>query len=246
MITEFAHETQLQLQYYVYALVDPRSHEIFYVGKGSGNRVFDHEKERGVHEKNDRIDEILANGLEVEKYIVHSGMSEEAAFAAEAALLNLCNGSVGFKISPLTNVQIGHGVIVPCISVDEYDRKFSGLSLTREDFNPADKIMLVNIVKMTKRDLTDPEKLKAKVKIRGRIKEKEEMPKCLFAVFRSVIVDTFEVDDWKVLLITGIKERRYFECTGLVRNQSLYDRYHHAVVSDLIKPYSNQHSRKLF
>ena len=31
--------------FYVYALVDPKTDEIFYVGKGCANRVFNHEKE---------------------------------------------------------------------------------------------------------------------------------------------------------------------------------------------------------
>ncbi len=30
------------LQYYVYCLVDPRTNRIFYIGKGSGNRIFNH------------------------------------------------------------------------------------------------------------------------------------------------------------------------------------------------------------
>lgn len=28
------------LKFYVYALVDPRDNHIFYVGKGSGNRIY--------------------------------------------------------------------------------------------------------------------------------------------------------------------------------------------------------------
>ena len=39
---EFKQSVKEALAYYVYALVDPRDHKIFYIGKGKNNRVFQH------------------------------------------------------------------------------------------------------------------------------------------------------------------------------------------------------------
>lgn len=44
MMECFSPETIDHLKYYVYTYADPTNHEIFYIGKGTGNRIFAHEK----------------------------------------------------------------------------------------------------------------------------------------------------------------------------------------------------------
>ncbi len=49
-ILEFPIEVIAELKHYVYRLIDPRNGETFYVGKGQGNRVFQHIKcIKGMH-----------------------------------------------------------------------------------------------------------------------------------------------------------------------------------------------------
>lgn len=104
----FSPEVHKELNYYVYRLIDPRNGHTFYVGKGCGNRVFDHVKdslqyEEGEDEfstKIDKIREIRANGLEVLHIIQRYGMDEHTAFEVEAAIMDC--------FPELTNIQRGH------------------------------------------------------------------------------------------------------------------------------------------
>ena len=45
IINAFNQQTIESLAYYVYALIDPRDNRIFYIGKGKGNRIFQHAKD---------------------------------------------------------------------------------------------------------------------------------------------------------------------------------------------------------
>ena len=106
------------LGYYVYALSDPRTDKIFYVGKGKGDRVLQHAKgircnnsEEDDSEKFGVIKEILAEGQDVKYYILRHGLKdEETAFAIESTIINLLTYPKFEKqeLGHLTNIQIGH------------------------------------------------------------------------------------------------------------------------------------------
>ena len=57
----FDEKTIAELKYYVYLLVNPETNTPFYVGKGEGNRVFDHLNEAKEGKKGtDKLDQIQA------------------------------------------------------------------------------------------------------------------------------------------------------------------------------------------
>lgn len=102
--------------FYVYALARPvkRDWRIFYVGKGSKRRVFDHENEaRKGHKchKCNIIRKVLREGDEIQRYILLTTGDEQEAFDYEREMIalhgreNLCNltdggdGISGYKAS---------------------------------------------------------------------------------------------------------------------------------------------------
>jgi hypothetical protein len=103
----FRKEVAEALKFYVYRLIDPRNGETFYIGKGKGNRVFDHARgelaagEDELDDKLQRIREIRVDGFEVAHVIHRHGLATETlAFEIESALIDAYPGA--------TNLVGGH------------------------------------------------------------------------------------------------------------------------------------------
>lgn len=115
------------LPYYVYTLVDPRTNEVFYVGKGKGERALDHVAQVRqlvrsgtalVSEKHRRIKAILDDGFEGGPHarVIARFEDEKQAHAVESVLINF---SYDFE-RQLTNAVRGHGA--------EFVRRFGDAS----------------------------------------------------------------------------------------------------------------------
>lgn len=94
------------MAYYVYELRDPRDGAVFYVGKGMGDRIDQHEKEAITgrqSRKCDRIREIIAAGHQIDKCRVKHFSNEQEAYDCEAGLV------ASYGLANLTNVVPGGG-----------------------------------------------------------------------------------------------------------------------------------------
>ncbi len=109
---EFKQSVKDALNYYVYALVNPIDHMIFYIGKGKGDRVFQHAEdaldENSQSLKLDTIRMIHAQGNKVEYYILRHNLTEEEAFLLESTLIDMLTYSKFNHENQLTNIVSGH------------------------------------------------------------------------------------------------------------------------------------------
>jgi hypothetical protein len=102
-----------RLGWYVYLLRDPRTGQIFYIGKGRGDRAFEHDEAAATSvdhpelqsAKAARITELATAGRRVCVDVLRHGISSESlAYEVESAAIDLAN-----KLSPgtLLNVVLG-------------------------------------------------------------------------------------------------------------------------------------------
>ena len=76
-LSKFNSDVIQSLKYYVYLLSDPQTEEIFYVGKGKGNRVFQHFTDKEDSAKTRKIRALLDKGIEPKIEILVHGIEDD-------------------------------------------------------------------------------------------------------------------------------------------------------------------------
>ncbi len=149
MIQDFSPNTEEALKYYVYLLVDPRDNKIFYVGKGKGDRVFNHlHCALSTSDESDKLNtirEINKAGLQVKHYIVRHGMEkEDDAFLVESVLIDLLTFRDFASVANISNIQAGHHQFDRGIkTAEELEAIYNGGVLEVNDF--VDPVLVINI-----------------------------------------------------------------------------------------------------
>ena len=79
----------VQNPFYVYALKDPRQKtaKTFYIGKGTGNRAWEHQSQIDNSEKGKIIQAIHDAGLSVLHTVISDNLTEEQSLKIEAELI---------------------------------------------------------------------------------------------------------------------------------------------------------------
>lgn len=187
----FDTNTIQSIGYYVYALIDPRSKEPFYIGKGIGNRVFDHVRCMNantiINGKFEVIKKIQEQGLNVEQIIIRHDLTQEEAFKIEASIIDILE----FLKYDLTNEQCGHHTLNKGIMrTDHLQAIYSSQRL--ESFS--DLLIIININKTNPRSL-DFEDIYEATKQAWVIGKKREQVKYVLSEYRGLIVGVFEITE---------------------------------------------------
>lgn len=201
-----------KLGYYVYLLRDPETHEVFYVGKGIGNRIFAHINAANADPlqtpKLERIRAIHARGQEVLHTIQRHGLTEKEAFEVEAALIDL------FGLTDLTNLVGGYDVLRGAKSVGEIIEMYDAPLLTIEE--PA---LLVIINRMYQRGMT-PLGLYEVTRGDWVIGIKRNQVKYVFAVSNTIVREVYKVERWyPVQAIGQVKIRNRWRFDGYIAEE---------------------------
>ena len=235
--------------FYVYALIDPRYDKIFYIGKGSGNRVFSHELESDKVQKSDKVKlqkirEIENCGFSVKRVIVNWGLTEEEAFACEATLINLIKYIPDIQ---LTNEVSGHHVH-EALSVEDFELQYGAIPLKKEDIKHS--ILVIKINKLYRSNMNEDELYDA---IRGywsaSLKSIETRKvEYVFGVYNGLIVAVYKPDEWHYINekidapqldslteedYERLKNRVYFICKDYKNLDEKGCFYLHKSISDL-------------
>jgi uncharacterized protein len=182
-----------KLDAYVYALIDPRTELPFYIGKGRNNRVFSHAacalEFPNTSDKYDIITEIKNAGFEVNHLIIRHGMTDQAAFDVESALIDFCT----IIKQPITNIVLGHGASTfGAMTADEIVRKYQSepLSEIEEGF------VLVNINRTYKRAKGQKSYYEATKEFWVINKSRIGTLRYALSEYKGFVVEVFKILEW--------------------------------------------------
>ena len=194
----FSKVSSKKLKSYVYALTDPFTKKIFYIGKGTGAvRPFSHLQRTNVKSgdrTSDKIQEIRAQGKEPDVEIIRYNLDAKSALLVESALIDTLG------VDNLTNDIRGHGSRQRGrVRADILNRQLGGKPLNWEDIKVSAIFFYAHQAHTQGLDLYDGARGNWTISEK-RIKQKGAAG-CLkyryaFAMHHSEILELYEILHW--------------------------------------------------
>jgi uncharacterized protein len=224
--TRFPQHTHQNLKYYVYIYRDPRNGEVFYVGKGKGDRAFIHLSDKSERRKVTRIRAIRAAGYEPEIQILTHGLSDPVtALKVEAAIIDL------FGLKVLTNNVRGfESHAFGAMTIDQLVSRYNAPPAKIEE-----SVCLIRVNQLFRYGMSEQELYDA---TRGiwRTNPHKHKPKFAFAVYDKVVQEVYAIADWfpagttfsgrrKLNELMGKEDAQRWEFVGQIAREPIRKRY---------------------
>lgn len=219
-----------KLGYYVYALIDPRTKKVFYVGKGKGNRIYAHVEASELVdvkeiEKIKTIREIRASGKDVKHVVVRHGLTESEAFAVEAAIIDYIQGVQKYN---LTNLQDGHyNYELGLRTIEDIEIQYEAPEAVFEE-----PILLIRVNRLYRPGMK-PKELYDATRMQWRVGPRAFDIKYACAVYLGIIREVYEIKKWEPMEVINGHQRHGF--TGKIAKPEIRDKYKNTSVKHLFK-----------
>jgi hypothetical protein len=219
MMTEFSQAVCEKIGYYVYVLRNPRTGNIFYIGKGKGNRVFQHVRGAiAFTSQSDKLDLIREIGADsVQHYILRHGLTEEQSLEIESACIDLLG------LDTLTNAVKGYNTWEQGLkTVDEIAQYYDAKVITITE-----PTIIININRLYKRFMT-AQQLYDATRSAWVVGTKRNHVKYAVAAYRGLVREVYRIDNWSAV-------GKRWEFSGQVAEPSVRDKYINQSLDNYVK-----------
>lgn len=202
------------LKSYVYLYVDPFNEEVFYIGKGKGNRLFSHLSDISDTKKVDRIARIRRKGKEPQIELLRYGLSDSEAGLVEASVIDLVGKSrLTNQISGFHQYSFGRINFQDLISM-----------LSPKKVTIRHKAILITINKLYRSNMTSEELYEATRGIWRVSETRKNKAEYCMAVYQGVVREVYLIEKWhpagtlkyKTRDASGFKNSDRWEFSGSV------------------------------